>query len=36
MGKKLDGKVEVELYASKKKTLVREEQDVLDTSTCQK
>ena len=36
MGKKLDGKVEIELYASDKRTLVREKQDVLDTSTCQK
>lgn len=36
MGKKLHGKVEVELYSSDKKNLVREKHDVLDTSTCQK
>lgn len=36
MGKKLYGKVEVELYSSDKKNLVREKHDVLDTSTCQK
>ena len=36
MGKKLYGKVEVELYSSDKKNLVRKKHDVLDTSTCQK
>ncbi len=34
LGKKISGKVEVELYSKNKKELVREPSDTLDSSTC--